>query len=200
MSSPPTDGLLRQLVMVRPTLDALPTLAPPESVGVRSFEPGDDAAWVAIINDSFGHDWGPEGFGQRMRDTAFRPARVWFATLDGEPVATASAWVTPRWGESVGVLHMVGCLSHCQGRGLGRLVSLAALHQMRREGRQRATLTTDDFRLAAIRSYLRLGFEPLLASEDHRQRWQRLTPPLVPLPPHWEPLLTGPLTALPPLA
>ncbi len=186
--------------MTRPDLAALPALAPPEGCGVRSFRDGDQAAWIAIINDSFGLDYGPGGFEQRMGDAAFRPSRVWFATVDGQPVATASAWVGARWGEAVGMLHMVGCLSEQLGRGLGTLVCLAALHQMRAEGRQRAVLQTDDFRLAAIRTYARLGFQPLLFSADHRRRWRAVVDALGLLspPPEWAAVLAGPLALLPP--
>jgi hypothetical protein len=34
-----------------------------------------------------------------------------------------------------------------------------------------AYLTTDDFRVPAIRSYLRAGFLPVLYQEDMAQRW-----------------------------
>jgi len=199
MSDQPTDGLLRQLIMVRPTLTDLPELAPRDGCGVRSFVDGDQAAWVAIINDSFELEFGPDGFERRMGDAAFRPERVWFATVDRQPVATASAWVTARWGETVGVLHMVGCASAHLGRGLGALVCLAALHQMVAEGRERATLSTDDFRLPAIRTYARLGFQPLPFSEDHRARWHDVIRHLDAPPAGWQPILDAPLAPLPPL-
>jgi mycothiol synthase len=43
---------------------------------------------------------------------------------------------------------------------------------MRCEGRRRAELRTDDFRVAAIKTYLKLGFEPLLVAENQRRRWR----------------------------
>ena len=45
---------------------------------------------------------------------------------------------------------------------------------MVREGRQRAFLSTDDFRLPAIRTYLKLGFEPYLVHENQRERWRKV--------------------------
>jgi mycothiol synthase len=37
-----------------------------------------------------------------------------------------------------------------------------------------AVLETDDWRLAAIRTYLRLGFEPDPVEEEHAARWRRV--------------------------
>jgi hypothetical protein len=35
-------------------------------------------------------------------------------------------------------------------------------------------LTTQDFRVSAIKTYLRLGFEPELTEADHCARWNEL--------------------------
>lgn len=149
---------LPQLAMKR-GLDGLPPLERPAGVAIRPYTDGDRAAWNAIITESFGR---PHDFTAAMApDPAYRPERVLFAVVDGRAVATASAWNRPGpGGKPVGYLHMVGALPAFQGRGLGRLVSLAALHAMAAEGCAEAALQTDDFRLAAIQTYLRLGFAP----------------------------------------
>ena len=67
-------------------------------------------------------------------------------------------------------------LSSEGGRGLGFHVSLACTHIMAAEGRTSAVLQTDDFRLPAIKSYLRLGFAPLLMHENQRQRRATCSP------------------------
>ncbi|NUP98436.1 MAG: GNAT family N-acetyltransferase [Armatimonadetes bacterium] len=169
---PQPERFLPQLVMGRPSLDDLPSLAPPPGYHVRSFRPGDEVGWARVISDSFGQPLGPEDFHRRMGDGQFRPERVWFVADSSGPVATASAWLVPRWGEATGVLHMVGVMGGHTGQRLGRLVSLAALRQMQAEGRQRAVLQTDDHRLPAIRTYLGLGFEPYLIHESQRARWR----------------------------
>jgi len=35
-------------------------------------------------------------------------------------------------------------------------------------------LETDDYRLPAIKTYLNLGFEPLLVHENQRDRWRNI--------------------------
>jgi mycothiol synthase len=71
---------------------------------------------------------------------------------------------------------MVCALSAYRGLGLGRLVTLAVLHHLQRRGFRSADLSTDDFRLAAIKMYLGLGFVPQYLTDadrqdDHEARW-----------------------------
>ena len=108
------------------------------------------------------------------KDTGFRRSRVLFVVHSGEPVATASAWYDPEVIPEAGTIHFVGVLKEHQGHRLGYWVSLAALHAMRREGRKKGWLQTDDFRLPAIKTYLRLGFGPLLIDENQRDRWRNI--------------------------
>jgi mycothiol synthase len=159
--------------MRRNDLSNLPEVSLPKGYSLRSYRAGDEAAWVRIIGESFERDHPADYFDQRMRrDPEFRAERILFVCRDEEPVATASAWYDPRAGAQTGVLHMVGVRPGEAGHGLGREVSVAALRQMRHEGRRRAELKTDDFRVPAIKTYLKLGFEPLLVAENQRGRWR----------------------------
>ncbi len=164
-----------QLRMRRPDLRKLPPVRLPEGCALRSYRPGDDAHWVRIIAESFGEEADHISFEQRMRtDPAFRPERVFFITKDDDPVATASAYYKPTEDPAAGVLHYVGVLTEHHGRKLGYWVCLAALHRMAAEGRAAAWLSTDDFRAPAIKTYLNLGFLPLLVHENQRERWRRV--------------------------
>lgn len=159
-----------QLVMVLESLARLPALEMPDGYAVRGSLPGDEAAWERIIAASFG---GEHHFDEGMAsDGAYAPERVWFIVgAEGELVATASAWYRPAWEANTGYLHMVGLLPEQAGKKLGRYVSHAALLQMAREGRTRAVLHTDDFRVPAIKTYLGLGFVPAMTDESHPGRW-----------------------------
>lgn len=192
-----------QLLMHR-RLQDLPSLELPAGFSARSYQPGDAAAWEHIIHHSFGMD--AQGlFDRNMRiDPAYRPERVWFICRKQEsgdqPVATASAWRQPfKRDVDTGTLHMVGVHPDHAGMGLGSLVSLAALHQMHREGKSAAVLQTDDHRLSAIKTYLKLGFEPLLIDENQRQRWVDVFETLnqSQLAQRFSAALTGPLHELP---
>lgn len=165
--------LTPQLVMRRPVLRALPKVELPDGYPLRSFKPGDETGWEKIIAVTFETD--AFVFDKAMKaDPAFRPERVWFITAGGKPVATASAWRKDRFGPNTGYLHMVGVLPGHQGKHLGYWVSLAVMHQFVREGRVDAVLETDDYRIPAIKTYLKMGFEPLLVHENQRQRWRTI--------------------------
>ena len=109
-------------------------------------------------------------------DARFRPDGLFFAceASTGRPVATATAWWSPRFGRLRPTLHMVAGLPDTRGRGLGKLVCQAAVAYMARQGATEVILTTDDHRLAAIAIYLGLGFLPMRyhGGEDHEGRWQ----------------------------
>ena len=80
------------------------------------------------------------------------------------------------------LLHMVAIAPRWRGRGLSLPLNATALERMLNgsyvEPRPKAApryvrLLTDDWRLPAIRSYLRLGFEPLVPNgeSDLQARW-----------------------------
>ena len=65
-----------------------------------------------------------------------------------------------RFGADTGYLHWVATVPAHAGKKLGSFVSLAVLYKFQQEGCQNAVLETDDHRLAAIKTYLRLDFHP----------------------------------------
>jgi mycothiol synthase len=193
---PSPDRLLPQLVMRRPTLDGLPAVIVPAGYALRAMRPEEGPCWTRIVNEAFGQDK-PAFFEKTMRpDLAFRLDRVLFITRNDEPVATASAWHVPKWGEGTGYLHYVATRPDHAGRHVGEVVSIAALHKMVTEGHTSAVLQTDDFRLAAVKVYLRLGFEPVLVDENQRDRWPAVFAQLgrPDLERRFQALLAGPLT------
>ncbi len=101
------------------------------------------------------------------------PARDLFFVVapDGERVATSAA-VLHGGGE--GYIHMVAALPACRGLGIGHAMLSRALSDLSARGATYMTLTTDDFRLSAIKTYLDAGFRPVLwpdPESDMRARW-----------------------------
>lgn len=99
-----------------------------------------------------------------------------FFVLDpeGKRVAT-SASVCHKNHE--GYIHMVASLPECRGMGIGHAMLSHALEILRGRGCTFYTLSTDDFRLAAIKTYLDAGFLPdlILDSEsDVKSRWDEV--------------------------
>jgi hypothetical protein len=168
-----TPSLSPQLIMLRDDLECLPAQPSlPEGYSLRSYQPGDAAAWSSILAASFQADISKFDFNAVMRnDPSFRPERLLFICHDGVPVAVSAAFFWPSHLKNGSRLHYVGALPGHQGKQLGYHVCLACLHRIRIEGRQCAILSTDDHRLPAIATYLRLGFRPHLVHDNQRTRW-----------------------------
>ena len=163
---------MAQLRMRRPNLENLPPVKPPEDYGIRHYQPGDEIHWGKIIDASFG---GKRTEGDVRREITerpvFTPEGLFFATYQGQPVGTACSWKGSPDETKTGYVHMVGVMPEHQGHGLGYLVSLATLHFLKEHGFQEAMLDTDDQRIPALITYLRLGFEPVLRDDGQRHRW-----------------------------
>ena len=167
---------LPQLMMVRHGLANLPPVQTPEPYTLRTFREGDEPAWEEIVAESFDKPPGTYRFEGLIRNLGrFSPDRVFLViSPDGKPVATATALLKATDDPIPAAVHMVGVLRRHQGKKLGYWASLAALHQHAVEGAEAASLLTDDFRLPAIKTYLRLGFEPYLVHENQRERWKKI--------------------------
>jgi GNAT superfamily N-acetyltransferase len=61
-----------------------------------------------------------------------------------------------------------------RGKGLGGCVCAAATRRLLEAGYSDIFLRTDDFRLAAIKTYLTLGYVPLLFAPDMAARWKEV--------------------------
>jgi len=161
-----------QLVMARMHLEDLPEVRLEAGYSLRHFVHGDEAGWNVLISRTFKSNYDFDG--TILADPFYHPERVLFIEHNGEIVATACAWRSGNWGENTGVLHMVGASPEHRGRQLGYQVSLAAMHQLKREGVHHAILQTDDNRLPAIATYLKLGFSPLLIDPNQAERWNTI--------------------------
>ena len=161
-----------QLEMLRENFMDLPEIVVPEGYGLRSFREGDEAAWCAINEGNIGVDWTVEKCRERLvEDPRFDPEGLFFATRIGEAVGSACAWRKAVDEEIVGEVHMVAALESHRGRGLGHMLNAAVLRRLKELAFQRAHLQTDDWRLAAIKSYLVAGFHPLNTHDSHPERW-----------------------------
>ena len=135
---------------------------------------GDRDRWVTIVCEGFGSDsWTRKGvddcmnaFGKLENDKLF------IVEKDGDPAATLA--VIPNYETKEGYIHMVACRPKYQGNGLGTGLNAMAVRCLLGIGMKTAYLTTDDFRIPAIKSYLRAGFYPDIKDESHRERWDKI--------------------------
>ena len=98
--------------------------------------------------------------------------QCFFIVEDGKAIATLTVVSDPE--KKDGLFHMVGSLPECRGRGIGHLLCEIGEYVLKTTGMQTARLSTDDFRVPAIKAYIRTGFKPDLSTEDYVQRWDAL--------------------------
>ncbi len=163
---------MSQLKMERTGVDGLPDVPLPEGYRLRSFQPGDEEGLAAIYEISdLGSATADSVTRNLLGHPCFRPERILVLEHEGQVVGTLAAWVEST-DPGVGYLHMVGVLPEHQGKRLGKLLTVEAIRYSQREGFATHRLVTDDWRDAAIRVYVDLGYVPLLAHPSHRSRWE----------------------------
>ncbi len=168
---------MRQLVMTwmnDGTPDAGYTL--PEGYSVRSLtevENGIDA-WLDIVQYGLSEKREDEQYYVKamVNYPNYDPAKCFFVMQGGEAVATIT--VICDYTTLQGYIHMVACKDVCRGKGIGTLLNRIALSVLKQEGMKNARLTTDDWRIPAIKSYLRAGFTPDESTDEFKERWAKI--------------------------
>ena len=152
-------------------------LALPDTVldySIRLYHAGDEIALANVLNSSFDDiDWPVE---KVLSDLVNAPdvKAIYVATLKDIPVATASARYLPEQYPGSGYLHWVGADPAHRGHQLGYYMTLAVLHHFKDNGCRDSVLETDDYRLPAIKTYLKLGYQPEHRDPTHAERWAKI--------------------------
>lgn len=146
-------------VMRRAASDPLPPLPDaPAGVDLRGFRPGDEGEVLRVNAAAFAHH--PEqgslsldGLRERMAEPWFEPEGLITAWSDG--TLLGFHW-TKRHSPSLGEVYVVGIDPSAQGRGLGRLLTLAGLHHLADVAEVHLYVEADN--TPAVRLYSGLGF------------------------------------------
>ncbi|MBA3707997.1 MAG: GNAT family N-acetyltransferase [Planctomycetes bacterium] len=163
---------LPQLRMRRSLITTLPAVGLPPGYAVRQFAAGDEERWAALLHGTrqLG-DWD----GTRVRDLlAQRPPEAIVFIVAGESLVATALANPPNAKEPSSELGWVAVSPDHQGKRLGFAVCAAVMEVMRGNGRPQCFLLTDDWRLPAISTYVRLGFEPECVHESHGARWNEV--------------------------
>ncbi len=166
---------MEQLKMYRLPGAPLPPFTLPAGCAVVSYQgPQDRQPWLdccraGLIPD----DAGMEAFENTiLRHADLIPERdVLFLDIAGRRAATITPVYHPDSGR--GEIHMVSVHRDYRGRGLGNGLMALALRALAPREPRLIYLTTDDWRLPAIKSYLSAGFLPVIYGEgDKIDRWR----------------------------
>lgn len=146
----------------------LPPLDVPADIALRTYAgAGDDAEILRVNNAAFA--WHPEQGGwsaaqirERVGADWFDPAGLFLAFDAGEDGAPTGGLLGFHWTKvaepDLGEVYIVGVDPAAQGRGLGRILTLAGLHYLADRGIGEVTLYVEGDNTAALHTYDRLGF------------------------------------------
>jgi mycothiol synthase len=161
-----------QLKMYRPAKLEIPVIEPPKGYTIREMRPGEEAEWCRCCIGEFGvTEASEEVYYSKMDKNEVVPGNVFFACSGDRPVGTATAL---EYSPGVAYLHYIAVNPEHRGKGLTYPLISKVLLRHREQGRLGCFLTTDDFRIPAVKSYLKFGYLPVLWSDDARERWERL--------------------------
>jgi mycothiol synthase len=174
-----THDLPPSLPQIRMGFTRFDTLAEPQlapGYGLRTYRPGDEDAWLALLSTGVFGAWDRPRLARMLAGERGPLPRtgLFFVTQADEPVGTACTFLHPGECGDVAELGWVVVHPKYRGHGLGLQVCRAVLGFVRDMGHSYIYLMTEDFRLAAIKTYLRLGFEPEMVDPSHPRRWQAI--------------------------
>jgi mycothiol synthase len=169
---------LPAMYMVWPVrrLPGAPAAVPPNGYAVERYLDRDLSALRAVIDsDEPVSDQAWDSFRDRILPGG---AFLVVEAGGGRPVATASALHNPRatryyfpFGGEVGYVTVDP--PH-RGKGLGRAVVALAVARLIEGGYRHIFVGVQGWRLPAVKCYLRLGFVPLVHSDEVLPRWRRI--------------------------
>jgi mycothiol synthase len=148
---------------------------PPVADGylLRQFQAGDEAEYEDLFHLAFADEGRlPETLEGALEGGFFVIEHLASGVLAASCVACRGSAMP--WHRDAGrVGWLVTDPSHT-GKGLGTLVAASVTNRLAAEGYQRPFLGTEDFRLAAISIYLRLGWRPFIYRERLVPRWRAI--------------------------
>jgi mycothiol synthase len=162
-----------QLEMVRPTTARVAAPPVPNGYLLRQFRAGDEANYDDLFHLAFADEGRfPEMLEGVLSDGFFVVEHL----ASGELVASCQAWrggTSRRHADAGQIGWLVTDPSHA-GKGLGTIVAALATNRLAAEGYRRPYLGTEDFRIAAISIYLKLGWQPYVYCDEIESRWRSI--------------------------
>lgn len=148
-------------VMRRPTVVPLPAVATPDGVHIRDYGDGDADALLGVNAAAFAHhaEQGTldrDGLAERMAEPWFDPAGLLLA-VDQDGALLGFHW-TKQHDQHTGEVYVVGIQPAAQGRGLGRLLTVAGLQHLASRGVAEVILYVESDNAPARHVYEGVGF------------------------------------------
>jgi mycothiol synthase len=156
-------------------LDVSPAVRLPAGYALRTYRPGDEALFFEIMELAGWSGWNED----RLHPWLYRIVpEGWFMAVhqaSGQIVTTAMTMHDPTWQVPFcGEVGWVAGDPAYAGRGLGMAVCAAVTARFIEIGYRHIHLYTEDWRLAAIKIYLKLGYVPYLYTPEMPEWWREI--------------------------
>ncbi len=148
-----------------------PSVRLPSAYRLRTYQPGDEVRFYEVMELAGWPGWD----GEKLQPWVERMLPGgWFMAVHEESgviVATNMAIYSDAYPSGGELGWLAGDPSH-SGNGLGLAVAAAVTARFLEAGCHPIHLYSEDFRLPALKTYLRLGYIPLLFAPEISERWQ----------------------------
>jgi mycothiol synthase len=153
--------------------NAPPDVQLPAGYSLRTHIPGDQPRFFQLMELAGWPGWNEEVLQSWLPRIL---PKGWFMAIheeSGEIVASAMALHSNVYTLGGELGWLASDPAHA-GKGLGLAVSAAIIARFIEEGFRGIHLYTEDYRLAALKIYLKLGFIPFLYAPEMTERWQAI--------------------------
>jgi mycothiol synthase len=164
----------KQLWMVWPEARLKASVDPqiPDGYFIRTYQTGDDRSFTALMALMDFDPWTQEKLDYNM--SRVLPGGLFFAVEAKSSSVVGTAMCLHNYsGHSpfTGDLGWLACHPDHQGKGLGCSLSACVTNRFRDAGYSRIQLHTEYYRLPAIKTYLKLGYVPVMYCQEVYELW-----------------------------
>lgn len=169
---------IKEVFLTRDLSLDVPKFDLPEGFSIRNYRKNDEESWFDIYSltdqvNKVSSNMFREYFGADQDELAQR--QFYVCDDSGRAVGMATAWYNDDFeGQSIGRLHWVAVIPEMQGKRLALPLVTTALQRLKDLGHEECYLRTYSIRKKAIKLYLKLGFQPLIKSDEDRANWQTI--------------------------
>lgn len=169
---------MKQLKMCRPAMP-VQVRELPEGYAYQAYtqDPAQIGDWLDLCYETLIPERDPKWFASCITGYPdLKPEDDLFFVIDVQTKKRVATMAAVCHGQE-GYIHMVAASPAVRGQGIGHAMLSYALTKLAQRGCTFTVLTTDDFRLAAIKTYLDAGFVPVIEQDpesDVRARWNEV--------------------------
>jgi len=164
-----------RMVWTKGKSKSLPEVNIPEGYVLRTYIPGDEKRFYELMDLSGWANWD---------DKKLEPWKkkllpdCWFMIIHEESekiIATAMGLHDHQhWHGIAAQFGWLACDPKHRGKGLGLAISAAVIRRAYEIGFKHIWLGSEDYRLAALKIYFKLGFIPELYDDTIQSRWENI--------------------------